>query len=153
MTLCQSLTSDFESEMKRTRPLLERVPMSDFKPHEKSMALNYLATHVAELPSWFQFTLESESFHLPDGFKMDIATTTDDLLARFDKSVAIGREWIGKVSRLAAPIITSSRRFEGKKYALVFAWWTFLQILFWIGVSPFVLGKMYLHVRSSILVS
>ena len=98
MTLCQSLTSDFESEMKRTRPLLERVPMSDFKPHEKSMALNYLATHVAELPSWFQFTLECESFHLPDGFKMDIATTTDDLLARFDKSVAIGREWIGKVT-------------------------------------------------------
>ena len=60
---------------------------------------------------------------------------------------------IGKVSRLAAPIITSSRRFEGKNFALVFAWWTFLQILFWIGVSPFVLGKMYRHVRSSILVS
>ncbi|MFN0104127.1 MAG: DinB family protein [Bryobacteraceae bacterium] len=102
MTLCQTLTLDYDSEMKNTRKLLERVPLTDatrsYKPHEKSMALAYLATHVADLPSWFKFTLESQLFLLPEGFKMEIAATTEELLAHFDRSAAIGREWIDKAT-------------------------------------------------------
>lgn len=91
MTLCQTLLLDFDSEMKSTRNLLEITPVTGFKPHEKSMALDYLATHIAELPSWHKFVLESELLHLPEGYKMDIITSREDLLARFDKSVAEGR--------------------------------------------------------------
>lgn len=98
MTTCQALTQDFEIEMKRTRPLLERVPMSNYKPHEKSMALDYLATHIADLPRWFQLTLESDTFHLPENFKMEVMTTSEELLALFDKSVETGREWIAKAT-------------------------------------------------------
>ena len=98
MTVCQSLTTDFEVEMKRTRQLLERVEPSTYKPHEKSMSLDYLATHVADIPSWFQFTLESTSFHLPEDFKMEVMKTREDLLSHFDKSVATGREWINKAT-------------------------------------------------------
>ena len=94
MTLCQTLTSDFEREMQRTRQLLERVELSSFKPHEKSMALDYLASHVAELPAWFKYALETQRFHLPADFKMDVMQTKEDLLALFEKSVETGRQWI-----------------------------------------------------------
>ena len=44
------LLSEFDEEAKKTRAMLERVPMSpDYKPHTKSMPLGKLAPHVAEL--------------------------------------------------------------------------------------------------------
>jgi len=44
------LLSEFDEELKKTRAMLERVPMrSDFKPHAKSMPLGKLAPHVAQL--------------------------------------------------------------------------------------------------------
>ncbi|MBI2688254.1 MAG: damage-inducible protein DinB [Acidobacteria bacterium] len=98
MTLCQTLLLDFDTEMKATRTLLERVPLSNYKPHEKSMALDYLATHVADLPSWFAFALESELLHLPAGFKMEVMTSTEALLDLFDKSVVKGRAAIDKAT-------------------------------------------------------
>jgi uncharacterized damage-inducible protein DinB len=44
------LLSEFDEEAKKTRAILERVPLNaDFKPHPKSMPLGKLAPHVAEL--------------------------------------------------------------------------------------------------------
>jgi uncharacterized damage-inducible protein DinB len=44
------LLSEFDTEVKNTRAMLERVPIKpDFKPHAKSMPLGKLAPHVAEL--------------------------------------------------------------------------------------------------------
>ena len=44
------LLSEFDEEAKKTRAMLERVPMkADFAPHPKSMPLGKLAPHVAEL--------------------------------------------------------------------------------------------------------
>jgi hypothetical protein len=44
------LLSEFDEEVKKTRAMLERVPIqADFKPHPKSMPLGKLAPHVAEL--------------------------------------------------------------------------------------------------------
>src|SRR5437764_755554 len=44
------LLLEFEEEVKKTRAMLERVPMNaEFKPHAKSMPLGKLAPHVAEL--------------------------------------------------------------------------------------------------------
>ena len=45
--------SELDEEVKKTRALLERVPLNaDFKPHAKSMPLGKLAVHVAELPGF-----------------------------------------------------------------------------------------------------
>jgi len=47
------LLSEFDEEAKKTRAMLERVPMkADYKPHAKSMPLGKLAPHVAELPGF-----------------------------------------------------------------------------------------------------
>ena len=95
MTLCQTIAIDFDNEMKSTRKLLERVPLDDahrgYKPHEKSMPLERLATHVADLPRWPKMALESEVFELQPGFKPVIASSTAELLEIFDKSVEEGR--------------------------------------------------------------
>lgn len=95
MTTCQTITVDYDDEMKNTRKLLERVPLDDahrgYKPHPKSMALANLATHVAGLPAWPKMALASELFELQPDFKPHVAASTAELLEIFDKSVAEGR--------------------------------------------------------------
>jgi len=91
MTLCQQITLDFDQEMQSTRKLLERVPLDDahrnFQPHDKSMKLDRLATHVAELPGWIKMALETEELSMEPGFKPKIAATTEELLQIFDEAV------------------------------------------------------------------
>jgi uncharacterized damage-inducible protein DinB len=98
MTLCQTLTLDYESEMKNTRKLLELVPLDDahrgYKPHEKSAALDSLATHVAGIPGWIKMALDSELLELQPGTKFEIAGSTAELLEMFDKAVKEGRSAI-----------------------------------------------------------
>lgn len=98
MSLCQTILLDYDSEMKATRTLLERVPISNYKPHEKSMPLDYLASHLAEIPSWLPMALEVESFHLPADHKQELVTSTEELLKLFDDCVAKGRAAIDKVT-------------------------------------------------------
>jgi hypothetical protein len=53
MMINDLLLSEFDEEAKKTRAMLERVPMkADFAPHAKSMPLGKLAPHVAELPGF-----------------------------------------------------------------------------------------------------
>ena len=51
MPISDLLLLEFDAEAKTTRTMLERVPEDnkDFTPHPKSMPLNKLAPHVAEL--------------------------------------------------------------------------------------------------------
>ncbi|HEX8131521.1 MAG TPA: TIGR04283 family arsenosugar biosynthesis glycosyltransferase [Pyrinomonadaceae bacterium] len=53
----------------------------------------------------------------------------------------------GALVHLDVPVITSSRRFEGRSFAFTFARWSFLQMLYWLGVSPHTLGRLYAPVR------
>ena len=54
---------------------------------------------------------------------------------------------LGKFRTLPETLTTSSRRFEDRNFALMFAEWTTLQVLFWAGVSPHALARMYKPVR------
>jgi rSAM/selenodomain-associated transferase 2 len=54
----------------------------------------------------------------------------------------------GRVVEAPAWVVTSSRRFEGRSFALTFARWAALQILYWLGVSPHRLGRRYAQVRA-----
>src|SRR5215813_4174361 len=93
--LCQTIAIDYDDEMKNTRKLLERVPLDEahraYKPHEKSMSLEILATHVAELPSWTKLALEKEVVEMSADYKPHIATSSEELLEIFDKCVEQGR--------------------------------------------------------------
>ena len=54
MPITELLLTEFDAEMKATRTMLERVPFdkTGFTPHAKSMPLEKLAPHVAELPNF-----------------------------------------------------------------------------------------------------
>jgi len=95
MTLCKTITLDFQEEMTNTRKLLERVPLDDahrsFKPHPKSMELGNLAAHVAGIPGWIKMALDSEKLHIdPAGYKPETVSSTKELLEMFDKAVKQG---------------------------------------------------------------
>jgi len=96
MTTCQTITLDYDDEIRNTRKLLERVPLDEthrgYKPHGKSMSLDRLATHIAEIPAWPKLALASQFFELKPGeFQPRIAASTVELLEIFDKSVEVGR--------------------------------------------------------------
>jgi rSAM/selenodomain-associated transferase 2 len=56
---------------------------------------------------------------------------------------------VGRVVRLPAQVITSSRRFEGRSFALTFTRWSTLQVLYWLGVHPRRLDRLYAPIRAS----
>jgi uncharacterized damage-inducible protein DinB len=96
MPFSQTLLPEFDEEMKNTRSLLACVPDGNFEyqPHQKSMTLGRLASHVAEMPSWAVFTLDREVLDLPPDTKPRIAGSRAELLEMFDKSVPEAREKI-----------------------------------------------------------
>jgi rSAM/selenodomain-associated transferase 2 len=53
----------------------------------------------------------------------------------------------GRFVNLKTCIVTSSRRFEKKNFALMWAHWTTLQLLYWGGVPPNLLARWYRHAR------
>jgi len=97
MGLSDSLLPEFDHEMANTRKALERVPEDKFawKPHEKSMALGGLATHLATLPSWAIHTVNEDSIDIApvDGEPPRVAPVESraDLLARFDDTSSRAR--------------------------------------------------------------
>ena len=50
---------------------------------------------------------------------------------------------LGSVVYVAATVVTSSRRFEGRWFASTFARWMIMQALYWLGIQPRTLGRFY----------
>jgi rSAM/selenodomain-associated transferase 2 len=53
---------------------------------------------------------------------------------------------VGRFVRLNACATTSSRRFEGR-FIRTFALWSLMQVLYWIGVNPNLLNRLYKPLR------
>ena len=62
MTIGQSMLPEFDQEMQNTRKTLERVPDDkwNWKPHDKSGTVGWLACHVGTIPEWITMTLNTE---------------------------------------------------------------------------------------------
>jgi len=86
MTIPELFLQEFDEEMPSTRKILERVPEHSFswKPHEKSMTLGRLASHVADLPARCATIITTEELVRPVGFTPWTASTTAELLDHFD---------------------------------------------------------------------
>lgn len=86
-----SLIGELKLEAANTRKMLERVPVdkNDWKPHEKSMKLGRLATHIAELPGWITMTMMTDELDFEQfEYKQHMPATTEELLAKHDENVA-----------------------------------------------------------------
>lgn len=89
--IVKSLTNEFTHESANTRKLLARVPLEkkDWTPHKKSMTLQRLATHVADIPNWVSLVIEQEELDFATTpYKLPKADTVEELLAIHDNAVA-----------------------------------------------------------------
>lgn len=88
------LQKEMEQEAVTTRKMLQRVPADkfDWKPHEKSMSLKQLSSHVAELPAWVSLTLTTTELDFATApYEPKVLNNEKDLLEIFEKSLEEGR--------------------------------------------------------------
>ena len=116
MAIRDMLLPEYDQEMANTRKLLERLPeqISDYKPHTKSMPLNRLAGHVAELPGWAKetFTKEVLEFDM-DNFVPFTPKTRQEVLDTFDTNSKAGREALAAANDEAFGVIWSLKNTKG----------------------------------------
>lgn len=90
MKLTEFFAAQLDREMPISRRVLGKVPEGrpDWKPHEKSMPLGYLANLVATMPSWVAMAIRQDELDLNPpggrGFQAPTWHTTADLLALQD---------------------------------------------------------------------
>lgn len=86
MTISDLLSGEVEQEFANTRKMLARVPSDkfDWSPHEKSMNIKQLATHIANLASFAGMMLTTNELDFATVSKPEI-NSTEDLLKLHDK--------------------------------------------------------------------
>jgi len=100
MTISETLLPEFDQEMANTRKIVDCVPEASFawKPHEKSMALGRLASHLAEMPQWASAIVNQDKLEMTPGQKPFSAATKSELMGALDKNVAEARTAIAGAS-------------------------------------------------------
>lgn len=99
ITLGKLYWKELEAEAAASRKCLERVPADkfDWKPHEKSMKMGYLATIVAEIPRWISTAIEIGEINFGT-FKHAEMKTPADLVKEFNANMALAKAALEKVS-------------------------------------------------------
>jgi uncharacterized damage-inducible protein DinB len=90
---------ELEAEIAATRKCLERIPESlvDWKPHEKSMQMGYLALLVAEIPKWITDIVEKSVIDFVT-FKHFEPKNTAELVNHFDENIKGAQNALQKVT-------------------------------------------------------
>ncbi len=94
--LSNALLPEFDHEMQTTRRTLERVPEDKlgWKPHQKSMTLGALATHLATITHWVGAVAGMDSFDISAAPPTQELKSRQELLKAFDDNVAEARKVI-----------------------------------------------------------
>ena len=91
MSVIDGMMTELSQEAAPTRKMLERIPEEhfDFKPHEKSMTMRLLASHLVDILNWIEPTLTQDEFSFdPESFVPWQAKSRAELLETFDKNLA-----------------------------------------------------------------
>jgi len=101
MNLIPIFLKEMEQEAQTTRKMLQRVPTDKFqwRPHPKSMSMQQLATHIAELPTWVTMVLNtSELDFAKNEYKPAVINNTEELLEYFEKNLKEGKQSLEKAT-------------------------------------------------------
>jgi uncharacterized damage-inducible protein DinB len=109
MTIPELFLLEFDEEVPATRRILERVPEASFswKPHEKSMTLGRLSSHLAELPARCASIIATETFVRQPGTAPWAAASTTELVEHFDKTTAEARAALLTLREDQLPVVWS----------------------------------------------
>jgi uncharacterized damage-inducible protein DinB len=94
MTIGQSMLPEFEMEMAGTRKVLERIADDklDWKIHDKSNTIGWVANHLADIPGWVEMTITEDALDVEpvegQPYQSPKETSTTAILELFDKNVA-----------------------------------------------------------------
>src|SRR5215471_10522052 len=96
MKLTEFFLTELEAEAAGTRHAIERVPegRNDWKPHEKSMQLGYLAALVATMPGWIEMMIKTDEldFSTPNRPTTPELKTTRELVQAFENCMEKARK-------------------------------------------------------------
>ena len=104
MKLTECFLAQLDREAPISRRVLERVPEGkpEWKPHEKSMPLGYLATLVATMPSWIAMVITQDELDVSPRpgarYPAKEWKTAADLVQMLDDSAALAREALARTS-------------------------------------------------------
>ena len=94
MSQITAFQKEFEREALTTRKMLSIVPDDKYswKPHEKSMTVMALTTHLADIFSWFNMVLNtSELDFAKSPYQPESINNTKQLMGFFEKKLVEGR--------------------------------------------------------------
>jgi len=101
MDIVKALLKEFQSEFNTTKKFLALVPTDhfDWAPHEKSMKMKSLASHIAELPSWVSLAITADGLDFETApYEEKKILNNDDLLTLLKESYAGGKSELEKVN-------------------------------------------------------
>ncbi|ASS48144.1 MAG: damage-inducible protein DinB [Candidatus Fluviicola riflensis] len=104
MTHIETFLKELDEQAPITREFMKRVRMADadWQPHEKSMKLIALATHVAELPSWIGMIAHTEELDFASApYTPEKIESTEDLVAYSERCYQEGRAALAGMSEAA----------------------------------------------------
>lgn len=101
MELKKILLEEIKEEHRNTRKILESIPVSQgsWKPTPKSMSLIHLAAHVADLFSYLEIILSTETFDLAESrTPIDSIREKQVILSELDACVKRGTDLLEKAA-------------------------------------------------------
>jgi uncharacterized damage-inducible protein DinB len=89
MNYIEMIVNELKHEAATTRKMLALVPFekSDWKPHAKSMSIQQLTTHLAEIPGWIPMIVNTTELDFNAGnYQPTEINSTKQLLEVFEKN-------------------------------------------------------------------
>jgi uncharacterized damage-inducible protein DinB len=100
MSTITPLLKEMDQEAQTTRKMLERVPTAYFswQPHTKSMTIQQLATHIAELPGWVAMVVTTDGRDFANcPYEQEEVHNTAELMEYFERSLEDGRSQLAAI--------------------------------------------------------
>lgn len=100
-TLGRMIAAELKQEAVSTRKMLERIPGEQFQwqPHEKSMPLVSLASHIVEMLTWTNVTINDDELDFATSdFTPKEYSDASELVTDFDQNISAALDALNSVS-------------------------------------------------------
>jgi len=97
----ENLLAEIQNEATTTKKLLEQIPEKSltWKPHDKSMALERLASHVAELFGWVSLIMDYDELDFAKfDYKPPVIKSNKDIIDIFETGLKKATDSLEKVN-------------------------------------------------------
>ncbi|MDA3613265.1 DinB family protein [Polluticaenibacter yanchengensis] len=96
MLLSQVLLNEVSNELKNSRKVIAafKTEQLDFKPHEKSMSVKDLITHIVGLHNWIPIVLTKEALDFKTDHHPIIITNVNEALEQLEAGLSLAQETV-----------------------------------------------------------